>query len=101
METQKEQMSAVAESESPRKEKPRRIPMAVLSFVLTLVGWMLLPFVYQVSMGCAIGGFIAGVIGWRGRRGAWRNLSITCTVASAVLILVFATFWGAIMYFAQ
>lgn len=80
------------------KVKSRRATVSVISLILTLAGWMLLPFVYQASIACGVGGFITGIIGWRGRRGGWRNLAITCMVAAFVLLLVFATFWGAILY---
>ena len=83
------------------KRRSRRIPMAVLSLLFTVGGWLMLPFVYQVSLACGALGFVTGVIGWCGRRGAWRNLSITCTVAALALLLVFATFWGAIVYIAS
>lgn len=82
----------------PQRQRSRRIPMALVSFVATVTGWMLLPFIYQLSLGAAIVGFVSGIIGWRARRGAWRNLSITCTVASGTLLLVFITFWSVIYW---
>ena len=85
----------------PPRRRSRRIPMAVLSLLFTVGGWLMLPFEYRTSLVCGILGFLAGLIGWCARRGAWRNLSITCTVAALALLAVFATFWGAISYIAS
>lgn len=96
-----QQMVSDGRVEGVARKTSQRVSMAVCSTVITVVGWLLLPFVYQLSLGCAILGAVVGVIAVRGQRGAWRNLGIVSTVAALVLVLVFATFWGAIMLIKQ
>lgn len=85
---------ATGATEVPQRGK--RAGFAIAAFVFAVAGWLTLPFVYIVSMACGLLGTVAGIVGWRGRRGAWRNLAITSTVAALTLLLVFAVFWGAL-----
>ena len=74
---------------------------AVAAFLFTLVGWLLLPFTYLIAGGAALAGIVFGIVGWRARRGAWRNLAITATVAAFTLLLVLAVFFVGIYYLAN
>ena len=66
--------------------------------VLTIVAWVSLLFNEHISFWTGICGLVLSCAGLRARGTVWRNLTITCIIASAVLLLVYAIFWGAIVF---
>lgn len=66
--------------------------------VLTLVAWVSLLYSEHISFWAGICGLVLSCAGLRARGAVWRNLAITCIIASAVLLLVYAIFWGAIVF---
>lgn len=66
--------------------------------VLTLVAWVSLLYSEHISFWAGICGLVMSCAGLRTRGAVWRNLAITSIIASAVLLLVYAIFWGAIVF---
>lgn len=93
---------AASEQPGEKAEQQRagrqRVYAAIIAFVAATLGYAILPFHFKLSLACAVIATTAGIIGWCGHRGAWRNLAITATVAAATLLLVFAVFWGGLFY---
>ena len=92
--TNENETAEQAQPQTPRQ----RVAMAVVAFVITLIGWCLLPFTYIASIACAVVGIVTGIIGWRGPHGGWRNLAITATVMAGTLLLVFVASWAVFAY---
>lgn len=89
----------VAAEEQTKAKKPRqRVAWALIAFVVTVIGWCLLPFVVIPSMTCGVIGLICGIVGWCGHHGAWRNLAITSTVMAGTLLMVYFACWAAFAY---
>lgn len=78
--------------------KPGLKVCAWLGAIVTLGAWLALIFSGTVSFCLAAVGIVLSSFGARCRRGLVRDMAITAIVASAVLILVFAIFFGALLY---
>lgn len=83
--------------EKPEKTRPARPWPSVTAFLLTLVGWICLPYNEFAALAGAAAGLILSLVALRQRRGAWRNLALVSLVAAAVLLLVLVLFWGGII----
>lgn len=83
--------------EKPEKTRPARPWPSVTAFLLTLVGWICLPYNEFAALAGATAGLILSLVALRQRRGAWRNLALISLVAAAVLLLVLVLFWGGII----
>lgn len=82
--------------ESRPVAKGRHWPSTV-AFVLTLLGWVALPLNEVATLVFGVAGLVMSVVALRQPRGAWRNLALVSIVASAVLLLVLALFWGVVV----
>lgn len=80
--------------------RPRRVTLAILAFVVTVIGWILLPLTYQITIGAGVLGIILSILALRQPRGGWRNLALVSLVASSVLLLVMAVFAVVLYYLA-
>lgn len=80
--------------------RPRRATLAILAFVVTVIGWILLPLTYKITIGAGILGVILSILALRQPRGGWRNLALVSLVASSVLLLVMVVFSIALYYLA-
>ncbi len=83
--------------EKPEKTRPARPWPSVTAFLLTVVGWICLPYNEFAALAGAAVGLILSLVALRQRRGAWRNLALVSLVAAAVLLLVLVLFWGGII----
>lgn len=78
--------------------RPRRATLAIIAFVVTVIGWILLPLSYQATIGAGLLGLILSILALRQPRGGWRNLTLVSLVASSVLLLVMVVFAIALYY---
>lgn len=94
-----ENNDAVVDAAQPRR-KPRWAAWVVaLALLCAIIAWMALLFSDTVSVGFAVASLglsIAGVCGLK--RSFMRDVSITCLIASAILLLVYAIFFFGIRY---
>lgn len=66
--------------------------------VVAIAAWVSMVFSGNVSFCLAIIGVVVSAFGARAPKGLVRDMAITAIVASAVLIVVFAIFFGVIYY---
>lgn len=85
------------QQQKPEKTRPARPWPSMTAFLLTLVGWICLPYNEFAALAGATAGLILSLVALRQRRGAWRNLALVSLVAAAVLLLVLVLFWGGII----
>lgn len=78
-----------------RQPKAWRAWMAVFGTLFTIAAWILLPFVSMPSLVCAVVGVIVSALGIGSRL---RTLAITTLLASSVLCMVYAIFYGVIYF---
>lgn len=71
---------------------------AWIGAICAAAAWLALIFNGSVSFFLALAGVIISSFGARSPKGLVRDMAITAIVASAVLILVFAIFFGVIFY---
>jgi uncharacterized membrane protein len=86
---------------APQQQKPAQAQhhkLTIAAFVITVLAWVSLPVQYVVSICLCIIGLALAVLGVRQPRGGSRNLALITLVASGVLLLVYAVFWGALLY---
>jgi hypothetical protein len=72
--------------------------LIVAAFVITVLAWVTLPLQYVLSLCLCVVGLAFAVVGIRHSHGGMRNLALFTLVASGVLLLVYAVFWGALLY---
>jgi hypothetical protein len=72
--------------------------LTIAAFILTVLAWVTIPFQNIVSMCFAVIALALAIIGIRQPRGGSRNLAVVSLVAAAVLLLVYAIFWIALLY---
>lgn len=87
-----------AQPEAAPAARPAKKWAAVISFVITVLAWVALPFNEVATLVLGVAGLIASIIALRQPRGAWRNLTLVAIVAAAVLLLVLTIFWGGILF---
>ncbi|MGN1251388.1 MAG: hypothetical protein ACI4US_00740 [Muribaculaceae bacterium] len=87
-----------AQPEAVPAARPAKKWAAVISFVITVLAWVALPFNEVATLVLGVAGLITSIIALRQPRGAWRNLTLVAIVAAAVLLLVLAIFWGGILF---
>lgn len=95
-----QQVMEPAETQEAAVEKPRdkwKIA-AIAGFLITLSAWIVLVSSDICSLTCGAVGLIVSCFGTKSSSRGWKDLAITSIVASAVLLLVFAIFWGAIIF---
>lgn len=89
---------AQAAADEAPAARPAKKWAAVISFVITVLAWVALPFNEVATLVLGVAGLITSIIALRQPRGAWRNLTLVAIVAAAVLLLVLAIFWGGILF---
>ncbi len=70
-------------------------PLALIGLIIAILAWVFLPISGTVSLIAAFIGCVISAFGCRLKPGNMRNVAITGVIASAVLLLVFATFYFA------
>lgn len=72
--------------------------LVVAAFVITVLAWVCLPLQYALSLCLCVVGLAFAIVGMNRQRGGSRTLALVTLVASGVLLLVYAVFWGALFY---
>lgn len=90
--------AADTEAAQMPKSNPLFKCLAWLGALTTLGAWLALIFNGSVSFWLAVVGLVLASVGAKSPRGLVRDMAITAIVASAVLLVVFAIFFGALYY---
>lgn len=90
--------AATATAENQDGGKPWHKTCAWIGAFITLSAWIALIFNGEVSFFLALAGVIVSAFGVKSPRGLVRDMAITAVVASGVLLVVFAIFFGLLQY---